>query len=312
MAIALSSVFKSDRLAPRFWAAWSVLLLLRLLASLPYGALQRIGTLFGFALYVASPGRRQVARTNLRLCMPELDDAAREALLRAHFRSLGIAVLETAMAFFWSDRRLAPLVQLDGLEHLDAVLAQGRGAILLTCHFTHLEVSGHLLALHRRISLMYRMHKNPLMDDAIRQSRAARAHDTVERGDVRAMIRELRRGHAVWYAPDQNYGGTSHAAFVPFFGVPALTVTTTSRLAAMTGAPVVPYFPERLEGARGYRIRVLPALAGFPSGDDVADALRINRLIEDEVRRIPEQYLWVHRRFKTRPPGEAPVYGAEA
>ncbi|MBU3694803.1 MAG: LpxL/LpxP family Kdo(2)-lipid IV(A) lauroyl/palmitoleoyl acyltransferase [Rhodocyclaceae bacterium] len=301
-------MFSLERLRPRYWAAWSTLLGFALVAMLPYRVLVPLGRLIGRALYLASPHRRETARINLGLCFPDKTDAERERLLSAHFGSLGMAVCETAMAFFWSDRRLAPLVRLEGLEHLQAELARGKGVILLTCHMTHLEVSGHLLALHQTISLMYRAHKNPLMDEVIRASRSARAHDTVERSDVRAMIRELKRGHAVWYAPDQNYGGTSQVAFVPFFGVPALTVTTTGRLARMTGAAVVPFFPVRLPGGAGYRIRVLPALEGFPSGDDVADTRRVTALVEDAVLAAPEQYLWVHRRFKTRPPGENRVY----
>ncbi|MCF8192487.1 MAG: hypothetical protein K9J04_06425, partial [Burkholderiales bacterium] len=185
---------------------------------------------------------------------------------------------------------------------------RGKGVILLTCHMTHLEVSGHLLALHEKISLMYREHKNPLMDQAIRESRAARAHDTVERNDVRAMVRELRKGHAVWYAPDQNYGGTTQVVFVPFFGVPALTVTTTARLAQMTGAAVVPFFPIRLRDGSGYRIRLLPALADFPQGNDVVDTVRVNQMVEQAILEAPEQYLWVHRRFKTRPTAESRIY----
>jgi len=148
------------------------------------------------------------------------------------------------------------------------------------------------------------------MDQAIRDSRAARAHDTVERSDVRAMIRELKRGHAVWYAPDQNYGGTTQVVFVPFFGVPALTVTTTGRLAQMTGAAVVPFFPVRLGDGSGYRISILPALERFPTGADAADARHINQLVEHAVLNAPEQYLWVHRRFKTRPTGDKSFYQA--
>jgi KDO2-lipid IV(A) lauroyltransferase len=273
--------------------------------------LLRIGRLVGLALYRASPGRREIARINLRLCFPQMGDTEREALLRANFESLGIAVCETAMAFFWSDRRLAPLSHIEGLEHLQGALARGKGVILLTCHMTHLEVSGHLLAMHEKISLMYREHKNPLMDQVIRESRAARAHDTVERNDVRAMIRELRKGHAVWYAPDQNYGGTKQVVFVPFFGVPALTVTTTARLAQMTGAAVVPFFPVRLEDGSGYRIRLLPALADFPGENEAADALRINRLVEQVVLEAPAQYLWVHRRFKSGPDGRTDHYPKE-
>jgi len=308
LAIRLLPLVSPEKLRPRYWAAWSSLIGLRLLSLLPYRLLLGVGRLLGRVLYHASPDRREIARINLRLCFPQMPEHARERLLRANFESLGIAVCETAMAFFWDDRRLAPLVHVEGLEHLQQAIAQGRGVILLTCHMTHLEVSGHLLALHETISLMYREHKNLLMDQAIRESRAARAHDTVERNDVRTMIRELRRGHAVWYAPDQNYGGTTQVVFVPFFGVPALTVTTTARLAQMTGAAVVPFFPIRLDDGSGYRIRLLPALADFPSGDEVSDTLRINQMVEQAIVEAPEQYLWVHRRFKTRPAGEARIY----
>ncbi len=308
MAIRLLPLLTPARLHPRYWPAWSSLIGLRLLALLPYGLLLGIGRLVGRVLYRASPDRREIARINLRLCFPQMGAAEQEALLRANFESLGIAVCETAMAFFWSDRRLAPLSHVEGLEHLEQALARGKGVILLTCHMTHLEVSGHLLALHEKISLMYREHKNPLMDQAIRESRAARAHDTVERNDVRAMIRELRKGHAVWYAPDQNYGGTTQVVFVPFFGVPALTVTTTARLAQMTGAAVVPFFPIRLGDGSGYRIRLLPALADLPGADEAEDALRINQLVEQVVMEAPAQYLWVHRRFKTRPVGDERIY----
>ena len=308
MAIRLLPLFRLERLRLRYWPAWATLLSFALLAWLPYRALVPLGQLMGRVLYLASPGRREIARTNLGLCFPQLCAEDRERLLRAHFASLGMAVCETAMALFWSDRRLAPLVHAEGLEHLQAALARGNGVILLTCHMTHLEVSGHLLALHQTISLMYRKHKNPLMDEVIRTSRAARAHGTVERDDVRGMLRELKRGHAVWYAPDQNYGGTSQVVFVPFFGVPALTVTTTARLAQMTGAAVVPFFPQRLPGSRGYRIRLLPAMESFPTADEVADTRRVTAMIEDAVRAAPEQYLWVHRRFKTRPAGEERIY----
>ncbi len=311
MAIRLLPLVSSERLLPRYWAAWSSLIGLRLLSLLPYGLLLGAGKLIGRVLYHASPDRREIARINLRLCFPKMSEHERERLLRTNFESLGIAVCETAMAFFWSDRRLAPLAHVEGLEHLRRAIAQGRGVILLTCHMTHLEVSGHLLALHETISLMYREHKNPLMDQAIRESRAARAHDTIERNDVRDMIRELRRGHAVWYAPDQNYGGTTQVVFVPFFGVPALTVTTTARLAQMTGAAVVPFFPVRMGDGSGYRVRVLPALDGFPSGDEVSDTLRINQMVEQAILEAPDQYLWVHRRFKSGPQGRTDHYRKE-
>jgi KDO2-lipid IV(A) lauroyltransferase len=265
-----------------------------------------VGGALGGALRRLSPRRRQVAAVNIELCFPDLSPGQRADLLRRHFHSLGRGIVELGTAWWASDRALAGLVQVEGLEHLRAAHAAGRGVVLLSAHFTTLEIGGRLLARHEPFHVMYRRHEHPVIEWAMRRNRERHFDHAIPRDQVRAMLRSLKAGHAVWYAPDQDYAGKG-AVFAPFFGVPASTNGATARIAAVSGAPVVPFFPVRT-GA-GYRLRILPPLAGYPAGDPAADAARINAVIEAEVRRAPEQYLWVHRRFKHRPPGEVFPYG---
>lgn len=281
---------------------------MKLISAWPYSWQLRLGQGIGRLGMRLARSRRRIAEINLAICFPHLSPSQRTALLKEHFAALGIGLFETALAWWGSDEKVSNLVQIEGLEHFDRAMAQGKGVILLTGHFTHLELGARFFSLHRPFHAMYRPHKNLLYETIVRQAREHRSRRrTLTRDDIRGMLRALRQGQAVWYAPDQNYG-SKHSVFVPFFGEPALTITATSRLAQMSGAPVVPYFPQRLPGAAGYRLTILPALENFPGEDATADALRINRLIEEWISWIPEQYLWVHRRFKTRPPGCQSVY----
>jgi len=294
-------------LAPRHWPVWLGLGVVRLVAALPYRLQMGLGRVLGGLLPRLSARRRHIAATNLRIAFPELGEAERERLLAAHFRSLGMGMVETAMAWWSSDRQLAPLARVEGLEHLQAALARGHGVLLLSAHFTSLEIGGRLLSLHAPFHVTYRRHETPLFEEVMRRARERNFERAIPREDVRGFIRSLKGGHAVWYAPDQNYGH-KHSVFAPFFGTVCATNTGTSRLAKLSAAPVVPYFPRRLADGSGYVLHILPPLAGFPSGDPVADAARINGLIEAEVRLAPEQYLWIHRRYKDRPEGEAGFY----
>ncbi len=293
--------------APRYWPTWLGLGMLRLLALLPFAWQVRIGAALGCLALRFSPHRCHVTRVNLDLCFPELDAGQRHTLLLKHFESLGIGMLETALSWWGAPGRLRPLTHIEGLEHLHAALAHGKGVILLSAHFTTLEIGGRLLAQHAPFHVMYREHKNPLFEAVMKRARERHYDKAIERSDIRGMLRSLKDNHPVWYAPDQNYG-REHSTFVPFFGIPASTITATSRLARMSGAAVVPFFQERLPGGAGYRLRLQPALENFPGDDLEQDTQRVNAVIEAEIRRVPEQYLWTHRRFKTRPPGEADVY----
>lgn len=302
--------FPTRLLLPRHWPTWLLLGLAWLVVQLPYRRVLAAGRVLGGLFLRVSARRRRVADTNLRLCYPALPPAGRARLLRDHFQALGIGLLETAMAWWLPDARLRRLIaEMEGLPHLQEALAAGRGVILLSSHFTTTEMGVRLLNLLAPINPMYRKHENPAVDDIMHRSFGTYFETVIPRDDVRGMLRCLRSGRAVWYAPDQNYGRRGHI-FAPFFGIPAATNPATGRFAQMGNAVVIPYFACRLPDARGYRLTLLPPLDGFPSGDEVADTARISAVVEAGVRRIPEQYLWVHRRFKTRPPGEPGLYDA--
>jgi Kdo2-lipid IVA lauroyltransferase/acyltransferase len=301
--------FRSEFLSPRYWPTWLGVGILRLLCLLPLAWLVRFGEGLGWLVGRLWKKRRHVVRVNLRLCFPQLDSPALEREVDDHFRALGAGIFEACFAWWASDERLAPLGDVVGLEHLDRAMAGGTGALLLTGHFTTMELGARYIVIAGRpFQPMYRPANNPLVDYFMHQWRESRAGlPALPRDDLRQLVRALRDGRAIWYGPDQTLN-PRHSVFVPFFGVPALTVTATARLAEMGRAKVVPYFPQRVNGR--YRATFLPALDNFPSGDDTADAARINAVIEQGIAMAPSQYFWVHRRFKARPPGEKDVYAA--
>lgn len=300
--------FRAQFLHPRFWLTWIGLGAVRLLTQLPYRWQLVVGMSAGRLFMVLASKRRRVAQINIDLCMPGLAVAERRALVRRVFDSVGISILETAMAWWWPKRRLKQLSTVEGLEHL--LHLRGRGVILLAMHFTTLEIGAALLGEYIAIDGMYRRHKNAVFDYVQRRGRERHNESglAIAREDVRTMVNRLRSGHIVWFAPDQDQG-VRHAVFAPLFGVPAATLTTASKLARYGQAVVVPFTQTRLPGGRGYRLHIHPPLAGFPSTDPVFDAVRLNRLVEEQIRRQPDQYLWLHRRFKTRPGSEPSVYG---
>jgi len=280
---------------------------MRLIALLPYRVQMALGSLLGHVMYYLTPERRIYAMINLQLCFPEYSLSERKQLLKKHFSALGKGMIETSIAWWTPASRLQTLHSISGLEHLDAALEDGNGVIVLGAHFTTLEIGIRLLALHRNYDLMYRKHNNPLFDAIQRNGREGYMDATHERKDVRGTLRSLKAGKAIWYAPDQDYG-RQRSVFAPFFGVPAAMITATSRLAKLSNAKVVPFFQTRRDDGSGYDLHILPALKDFPTGDDVADATTINAVIEEEILKQPAQYLWVHRRFKTRPEGMQKPY----
>lgn len=286
-------------LNPAGWWPHLAIGLLRLLSLLPHRPLMAVGRWLGRRVQQFAARRVEIARINLGLCFPELDDARRERLLTAHFEALGMGLMDFAVAWWWPDRRLDPLVQIDGAEHLQPAFDAGQGVIFFTGHFTSLEMSGRLLSRLAPALPMYRPNNNPAIEAIMVANRERHVERTIPRDDVRLMLRSLRANKGVWFAPDQNYG-LKHSVFADFFAVPAATNTSTSRFAAMTGARVMPFVVLRRAGG-GYRMVIEPALADFPSDDVRHDTQRLNDILERWAREAPEQYNWIHRRFKDRP-----------
>jgi Kdo2-lipid IVA lauroyltransferase/acyltransferase len=284
-------------LTPHYWPTWLGLGLLRLFEPLPFWFQVRLGAALGTLVRFLPVRFTRIARRNLELCFPEAAPEERARIYAAHFRNLGVALFETAISWWSGDQRIRLLTKMEGMENLDRALAQGHGAILLSAHFTTLEIGARAIAARVPTNIMYRPSRNAVLARFLLRERSRRAKRAIARDDIRTLVSSLGANEAVWYAPDQSYRKKG-AQMVPFFGIPAATNTATSRLVRMTGAAVLPYFAERLPGSAGYRVVIHPPLENFPSGDPVQDATQFNALIEAQVRRVPDQYLWIHRRFK--------------
>ncbi len=283
-------------LAPRYWPTWLMVMPFRVLPLLPWRLQFACGRLIGRVARRLAHRRRAITEANLARCFPELSEAERERLLRKHFEALGIGLIETALCWWAPDRRLRPRVQIVGLEHLRRAKEAGRGVIMLTAHFTMLDLGARLLAMQYPLVFFYRPHENPVIDHLMRTHRNARIGPVIGNRDLRALLRHLRQNDVTWYAPDQGYFGP-RGVMAPFFGVPAPTSTGTSRLAGASQSPVLPYSVKRFADDR-YELKILPPLGDFPSGDPETDASRVNAVLEQGIREAPEQYLWSHDRFK--------------
>ena len=295
-------------LHPRHWPAWLGLAAVWLIARLPFGALLMLGRIAGVLVTPLLQARRRVAAVNLALCFSGLDEPARAALLRSNLRNTGLMLVEFALGWMGSAGSIARVpVRVEGLEHLQAAHSEGRGVLLVGAHFSHLELCARMLAMRVPLAGMYRVMDSPVFEHAVLRARLGYASAMYTKDDLLGSIRHLRRGGVLWYAPDQDMRGKD-SVFVPFFGIPAATITATHHLARLSGARVMPFAHRRLPGRGGYVIEVLAPLNDFPSRDPVADTARINGAIEAMVRSAPAQYLWMHKRFKTRPTGEEPPY----
>ncbi len=297
-------------LHPRYWPSWLGYAFLRTAALLPLPVIWALGGAIGELFYLLHAERRHITRVNLRLCFPELGERARNTIARRHFREFMRASLTVPIAWWGSVSRLNRLVRCRDCHYLDDALSAGRRIILLAPHFVGMEIGGIYLASsrHSQFVNLYKRPKNPLLDYLISQRRTRFGGVLVERMEgLRPAIQGIKRGLVFYYLPDQDQG-SSGAVFAPFFGVQAATLTSLGRLAAITGAVVIPCFTRQLGYGRGYEVIFRPPLDNFPSGDERADARRMNHEIEIGVREMPEQYFWVHRRFKTRPPGSPSLY----
>lgn len=282
------------------------LALLWLLIQLPVRWQQRMGKFLGEAFYRLFPYRKRVGAINLAICFPQKTEQERSELLRRHYHSMGIGVLEMAMAWWGRPGRFTAMGSVDGLEHLHAARQGGRGVILLTAHFTTLELCGRILNEQEVFSCLYRKPNNPVLERYMTRARERLMRRVIHFDDMMGFIRALKEGETIWYAPDQGKS-FKYTALLPFFGEPAITNTATARIAGMTGSAIVPYFGYRRPDG-SYHVRIYPELKHLPSGDWEADAVAINHVIEDFIRIAPDQYFWLHRRFKARGPGYSDVY----
>lgn len=283
------------------------LALVWLLHFLPLSVLARIGSGLGGLFYVLGRERRNVCLTNLSRCFPDMPEKERIAIAKAHFRVLGRSVLERSIMWWAPRERVTRLVRIVGLERLQAL--KGRPLILLAPHFVGLDAGCTRLTCEIDMAGIYSKQKNPLVNALLLlgRTRFGRQRAISRQEGVRPALAALKEGIPFYYLPDLDYGRRD-AIFVPFFGVPAATITGLSRMVRITGARVLPCVTRMLPGGAGYEVRCMPAWEDFPSGDDSADARRLNAFVEERVREMPEQYFWTHKRFKTRPPGEAKWY----
>ena len=294
--------------SPQVWPTWCLVGLGWLIARLPLAALFPLGKRLGRLAFRLGGARRRVTETNLRLCFPELGSAGRQAMARRVFEAVALGALEICVAWLHPKRDLSHRIRIEGAEHFHAALAEGRGLVLLGAHFAVMDIIAGALADLGPVHVMYRKNRNSVWEWLQVRGRGHYFDGVLERKALRPTLRALKAGHAVWYAADQDYG-RKHSVFAPFFGTLAATITATAQLARHNGSPVLPMSQHRNYADRTWTIRFEPPLAEFPSGDAQQDAATVNQAVERAVRRCPEQYLWLHRRFKTRPPNEPRLYG---
>lgn len=293
----------SSFLAPRYWPTWFGLGVLRALSLLPMPFTAMLGQTLGLLFYVVGSSRRRIAFKNIRVCFPELSAKECQKINLKHFLYVGQSVFASPMHFWISKRRFNRRVTITGREHYDAALASGRNIIILAPHFSALDVAGYRLAQERPMLTMYQYAKNGLVDEIVKRGRCRYGGELVERkAPMRNLIRAIRKGHPFYYLPDQDAG--RKGVFVPFFHEYAATFSVLGKFTEMTDALVIPCRTRTKPWGLGYEVTLSAPLDDFPTGDEVDDTARMNQEVEKLIRPNPEQYFWVHKRFKTRPPEE--------
>ncbi len=291
----------------RFWGTWCLIACGWLTARLPLNLLFPLGKHLGRLAFRLNNRRRSITETNLGLCFPELGRREVEGLAEQVFEAVMLGVLEICIAWLNPARDLRHRFNVEGIERFRAAMGKSRGLVLLGGHFAVMDIIARTLSGLGQIDVMYRRNRNPVWEWLQVRGRKHYFGAVIERKNMRGALRALRSGHAVWYAADQDYG-PKHSVFAPFFGVQTATITAGSRLASFNQAPMLMLVQHRDYATRSWTLRFEPVPSGFPSKDDGNDAACINQLIEAAVRKHPDQYLWLHRRFKTRPPGEPSFY----
>jgi Kdo2-lipid IVA lauroyltransferase/acyltransferase len=307
-----SDRFWTVKFAPlRYVVAWLGYVWMRLVVWLPFRGQMALGRALGRAAFSLLHARRTIAARNIDTCLPDLSGAERARILALHFESLGLSIVEMAMGWFGNPEAVRARIDVEGAEHLAAALAKGRGVILFSAHFTTFEFFWPALApLCTTLCGMYKWQRNPVMNRMMNRGRGRHFDALFAKDNVREMLRRLRDNAVVWYASDQSYGGKG-SVLIPFFAEPAMTNTAIGRIARTSGAVVLPYFCRRLPTDR-YVMTIGAPLPGLPSGDEVADTRELMKLLEDYIRLCPEQYWWIHQRFKGRPAPLPDLYAAPA
>ncbi|KMW75060.1 lipid A biosynthesis lauroyl acyltransferase [Photorhabdus luminescens subsp. luminescens] len=301
--------FQRSLLHPRYWPTWFGISLLYLLVLLPYPIIYWIGTRLGRFSMRFLKKRAKVAERNLELCFPDMSQEKRDALLIKNFESVGMGIFETGMAWFWPDWRIERWFKVTGRENIQKIQTTGQGIIVIGIHFLTLELGARILGLLNPGIGVYRPNDNPVMDWLQTWGRLRSNKYMLDRKDVKGMIRCLKNGEIVWYAPDHDYGPRK-SVFAPLFAVEhAATTTGTSILVRLADPAMIPFTPRRLPDGKGYELTIQPAVAGFPKDDEVKAATFMNKVVEQEILQAPDQYMWLHRRFKTRPKGMPSLYG---
>ena len=298
---------KSHIAAPAMWPTWLLVGFAWLVARLPLSWIFALGRGVGSLLYRFGHGRRKVTLTNLEACFPDLSASEREALAKQVFQNVSIGGLELMIPWLNPKRSLAHRFNVTGLAHLKDAVDQGRGVILIGAHFAVMDVISQPLADCGPIDVMYRFNKNPVWEWLQVTGRKRYFDGVIEREDTRQVLKRLRKGRVIWYAPDQDYG-PRHSVFAPFFGVNAATIVATSRFAKLNQSPVLLLRASRDLNNMSWTLEFSPVIENFPTDNDQADAETMNQLIERMVLKDPSQYLWLHKRFKTQPEGTPKFY----
>jgi KDO2-lipid IV(A) palmitoleoyltransferase len=302
------SCFRKAFLHPRYWLTWFGLGVLFLLVQLPYPVLYRLGNWLGRTSMRFLKRRVSITRRNLELCFPNLDEDQIERRILSNFESLGMGLLETGMAWFWSDARVKRWFDVSGLNHLKMAQQNKKGVLVIGVHFMSLELGGRAMGLCQPMMAMYRPHNNKAMEFVQTWGRMRSNKAMLDRKDLRGMVHALKKGEAVWFAPDQDYGPRG-SVFAPLFAVDqAATTSGTYMLARLAKPALVTVVLVRKDKGKGYDLFIQPALQDYPIDDEMAAAAYMNRVVEKEIMRAPDQYLWLHRRFKTRPDGAPSLY----
>lgn len=288
-----------ELLQPKYWLLWVAIGLMKVLTFLPFRVQMSIGTGIGLLLHKLAASRRNIVEVNIRLCFPEKSPAEQAELVRQTFIDNGRGLMETMIAWFRDPSYLMPVTTITGLDKVKAVQAEGRGVLLLGAHYSMLDLAGALLSNELNFNVSYRPQDNPVMNYVMERSRARLFDNCFTRKDIRGFIRSLKNGEILWYAQDQDFG-RKNSVFVDFFGVPAATITATSRIAKAGNAAVMPITYFRRDDNSGYDMVIHDPLP-IPGEDDEADARIANAFLEQQLRQHPSQYLWLHKRFKTRP-----------